>query len=177
MLYRHEVKKGDVFFIPAGRIHAICSGILLAEIQESSDITYRIFDYNRPGLDGRPRQLHTDEARDAIDYKAYPSYHTDYDPATNTPVLLAECPYFTTKYFNVSRPFHRRLFKYDSFVAYMCIEGNCTIRSHNDPSIATRLLRGHFCLIPACMADVDLVPDNLTGATKVMEVYIDNRKY
>ena len=77
VLADHTVAPGDVFFLPAGRIHAICGGCYLAEIQETSDITYRIFDYNRPGLDGKPRQLHTQEAKDVIDYQVYPSYKTE----------------------------------------------------------------------------------------------------
>ena len=73
VLADHPVKEGDVFFLPAGRIHAICAGTFLAEIQQTSDLTYRIYDYNRPGLDGKPRPLHTDKAKEAIDYKVYPS--------------------------------------------------------------------------------------------------------
>lgn len=65
VLADHKVKTGDVFYLPAGRVHVICGGIMLAEVQQSSDVTYRIFDYNRPGLDGKPRELHTELAASA----------------------------------------------------------------------------------------------------------------
>lgn len=104
VLADHKVAPGDVFFLPAGRIHAICGGCYLAEIQETSDITYRIFDYNRPGLDGKPRQLHTQEAKDVIDYKVYPSYKTDYTPRKNAGVEVARCQYFTTDVYDLTKP-------------------------------------------------------------------------
>ncbi len=104
VLASHEVAPGDVFFLPAGRVHAICGGCYLAEIQETSDITYRIFDYKRPGLDGKPRQLHTQEAKDVIDYKVYPSYRTDYEHSENAEMPLVRCPYFTTSAFELTQP-------------------------------------------------------------------------
>ena len=104
VLADHKVAPGDVFFLPAGRIHAICGGCYLAEIQETSDITYRIFDYNRPGLDGKPRQLHTQEAKDVIDYQVYPSYKTEYEPRKNVGVEVARCQYFTTDVYDLTKP-------------------------------------------------------------------------
>ena len=104
VLADYMVAPGDVFFLPAGRIHAICGGCYLAEIQETSDITYRIFDYNRPGLDGKPRQLHTQEAKDVIDYKVYPSYKTEYEPRKNAGVEVAKCRYFTTDVYDLTEP-------------------------------------------------------------------------
>ena len=77
VLADHKVKAGDVFFLPAGRVHAICGGILLAEVQQSSDVTYRIFDYNRPGMDGKPRELHTELAAKALDYHVKDNYRTE----------------------------------------------------------------------------------------------------
>ena len=179
VLQSHPVHRGDVFFIPAGRVHAICGGIYLAEVQQSSDITYRIFDYNRPGLDGKPRQLHTELAVDAIDYSLYPTYRTTYLEKTNKPVGITECPFFTVKIHNITRAFHRKLFKYDSFVIYMCLGGNCTIRMRNTSLEVTsvELKRGDSCLIPAECADLDLIPNNLTGAAELLEVYIDNKHF
>ena len=176
-----SAQRGDVFFIPAGRVHAIRAGLMLIEIQESSDITYRLYDYGRLGLDGKPRQLHTEQARDVIDYNLHDNYRTAYNPEANEPVTLVDCPHFTTKYFNVTRPFHRKLYKYDSFVIYICMEGNCNIVCNTsasksaDDCMTVHLLRGHTCLIPACLANVQLVPDNLTRASRIMEVYIGNR--
>ena len=103
VLAEHAVAPGDVFFLPSGRIHAIGGGCYLAEIQQTSDITYRIYDYNRPGLDGKPRQLHTQEAKDAIDYHVYPEYRTLYEPRQNEPVELVRCPYFTTTLYDLTQ--------------------------------------------------------------------------
>lgn len=183
VLHSAEVHKGDTFFIPAGRVHAICGGLLIAEVQESSDITYRIFDYNRPGLDGKPRQLHTELAKDAIDYTVYDSYKTDYASKINKPVALAESPYFTVKVHNITRSFHRKLYKYDTFIVYMCLKGNmridvCSSRGFDGeaPKVKSiRLHEGHSCLIPASCADINLVPYNPDGTSQLLEVYIDNK--
>lgn len=185
VLCRHDVRRGDVFFIPAGRIHAICSGIMIAEIQQSSDITYRIFDYNRPGLDGKPRQLHTEYAKDAIDYKVYDNYRSDYEYKVNKPVAMTESPYFTVKRHVINRSFHRKLFKYDSFIVYMCLHGDCKIELRSTegygglmPDIQViELTKGNSCLIPACCADINLVPNNSDNITELLEVYIDNKNY
>lgn len=177
VLSRHEVKKGDVFFIPAGRIHAIGGGIMLAEIQQSSDITYRIFDYNRPGLDGLPRELHTELAQDAIDYKVYDSYLTNYEERANKPNTVAECSYFTTKTFLLTRAFHRKLYKYDSFVIYMCLEGGFTVDCLPCSEQSVHLGVGGTCLVPAQVADVRLVPDKEAATTRLLEVYIDNKHF
>ena len=104
VLAQHSVAPGDVFFLPAGRIHAIGGGCFLAEIQQTSDITYRIYDYNRPGLDGKPRPLHTQQARDAIDYMVCPDYRTHYEARQNAPVELVKCPYFTTMLLDLTKP-------------------------------------------------------------------------
>ncbi len=186
VLEAHEVKSGDVFFIPAGRVHAIGGGILLAEIQQSSDVTYRIYDYNRPGLDGKLRQLHTEQAKDALDYHVYDDYRTHYDRRMNKPVPIVVNEFFVVKLLEVNRAFHRKLYKYDSFIVYMCMEGNCTIRIHSTmgygknvtpPVTAITLTEGYSCLIPACVADLDVEPYNPNGITKLLEVYIDNRNF
>ena len=179
VLQSHPVKRGDVFFIPAGRVHAICGGIYLAEVQQSSDITYRIFDYNRPGLDGRPRQLHTELAVDAIDSRLYPTYKTHYLKKINKAVASTECPYFTVKIHNITRPFHRKLFKYDSFIIYICLGGDCIIRMRDRSLevVDVELCKGQSCLIPASCADLDLVPNNLSGSAQLLEVYIDNKHF
>ena len=182
VLASHDIKVGDVFYIPAGRIHAICSGTLLAEVQQSSDLTYRIFDYNRPGLDGKPRALHTALASEALDYTVKDDYRTHYTHKINYPVLLAENRFFTVKLLEVNRAFHRKLYKYDSFVVYMCLEGSSdiVIRSWkgDEPEIKqVHLTKGMSCLVPACVADMDVVPNNESGMSKLLEVYIDNKNY
>lgn len=94
------VAPGDVFFIPSGRVHAIGGGCRIAEIQQTSDITYRLYDYGRKGLDGKPRQLHTELAKDAIDYTVLPDYRTAYDTSA-VYADLVDCPYFKTSLLNL----------------------------------------------------------------------------
>ncbi len=179
VLQSHPVHRGDVFFIPSGRVHAICGGIRLAEVQQSSDVTYRIFDYNRPGLDGRPRQLHTEMARDAIDYTFYPTYRTDYLEAINKPVAITESPFFTVKIHNITRAFHRKLYKYDSFIVYTCLNGGLKIKMRDKASAieVVELKKGESCVIPASIADLDLMPATEQGMTELLEVYIDNKHF
>lgn len=188
VLEKHEVKAGDVFFIPAGRVHAICGGILLAEIQQSSNITYRIFDYNRAGLDGKPRQLHTEWAKDALDYSVEEDYRTHYEHRINKPVPIVVNEFFVVKLLEVNRAFHRKLYKYDSFVIYMCLEGTCTIRISSTQGFGKNampaeedrvvtLTEGNSCLIPASVADFYVEPHNPNGITRLLEAYIDNKNF
>ena len=172
VLARHEVKAGDVFFIPAGRVHAICGGILLAEVQQSSDVTYRIFDYNRLGMDGKPRELHTELAAEAIDYEVQHEYRTDYVEEENRSTHLIDSDYFNVRVTELSRPFHRNLIKYDSFIITMCISGDCMIkvRSTGDEVL---LKSGNSCLMPAAIADFDVIPQ--TGTTQLLDAFIDNK--
>lgn len=188
VLQRHEVHAGDCFYIPSGRVHAICGGVLVAEIQQSSDVTYRIFDYNRPGLDGKMRDLHVQEAKDAIDFKVYDNYRVQYENRLDKPVPLVVTPFFVVKVLEVDRAFHRKLYKYDSFVIYMCVEGDCTIRIRSTEGYergampapedrVVRLTQGNSCLVPASCADFDVSPNNEAGVTKLLEVYIDNKNF
>lgn len=179
-LARHEVKTGDVFYIPAGRVHAICGGILLAEVQQSSDVTYRIFDYNRPGMDGRPRELHTDLAAKALDYKVYDEYRTEYTIKDSASSKVLDSPFFNVRVVDIDQRFHRNLVKYDSFVITMCLKGSChiKIRSTGDEVV---LHEGNSCLIPAAIADYDVEPtacgeQGRTRHTLLLDTFIDNRK-
>ena len=173
VLARHEVYKDDVFYLPAGRVHAICGGIRLAEVQQSSDVTYRIFDYNRPGLDGKPRELHTELAAKAIDYTVYPEYKTGHGNDTDVAHKLLNTPYFSVKVIEATAPFHRNMVKYDSFIIIMNLKGDCHIRLR---SSQTRILlpAGTSCLIPAVVADYDILP--IGSRTKVLEAFINNKK-
>lgn len=170
VLADHQVKAGDVFYLPAGRVHAICGGIMLAEVQQSSDVTYRIFDYNRPGLDGKPRELHTELAAKALNYHVEENYRTEYSEADNKALHIIDSPYFDVRVMELSEPFHRNLIKYDSFVISMCMEGNCKIhiRSTNDE---ISLKQGYCTLIPAAIADYDVIP--LQGSTRLLDAFID----
>lgn len=125
VLANYDVKPGDVFFLPAGRIHAIGGGCYIAEIQQTSDITYRIYDYGRMGLDGKPRQLHTQEAKDAIDYTVYEDYRTHYVAKPNTNVEVVSCPFFTTSVLELDKPFSQKVSS--NFLIVMCLEGSCKI--------------------------------------------------
>lgn len=125
VLADHKVAPGDVFFLPAGRIHAICGGCYLAEIQETSDITYRLYDYNRPGLDGKPRQLHTEQAKDAIDYKVYPEYRTPYECIPGVPTEIVKCTHFTTALLKSTEPVTIPT-EGDAFIL-ICAEGSATV--------------------------------------------------
>ena len=174
VLAKHEVHAGDVFHIPAGRIHAICSGILLAEIQQTSDITYRIFDYNRLGLDGKPRELHTEAAAEAIDYKVHSEYRIHYPNEKNKATLLIRCPFFSIRKVSLKRKFHRNMMKYDSFVICMSLKGDCKVFIHGN-SEAVELKEGCTCLIPACLADYDVLPNNPENGVQLLEAFIDKK--
>ena len=127
-----KVKPGDVFFLPAGRIHAIGTGCFIAEIQQTSDITYRIYDYGRLGLDGKPRELHTELAKDAIDYKVYPEYKTAYEEKANEENRLVSCKYFTTTQLDIDKPLVKDLSGLDSFLVVICIEGSGELVDNED---------------------------------------------
>lgn len=171
VLAKHEVKRGDVFYLPAGRVHAIGSGILLCEVQQSSDVTYRIYDYNRPGLDGKPRELHTELAARALNFHVEEEYRTIYRDETNSANLIIDSPYFSVRVSSVTHPFHRNLLKYDSFVICVCMRGDCKIkmRATGDEIV---LRSGNSCLIPAAIADYDVVP--LDGSSTILDAFIDN---
>lgn len=166
VLNREKVKAGDVFFIPAGRIHTIGKGLLLAEIQQSSDVTYRIFDFDRKDSNGNTRELHIDEALDAIDYNFYPEYKSKYDEKKDQPVELVRSTYFTTNKLSLQSKINRDLKSCDSFVNYICLDGQGNIE-HND--FKTRIGMGEVVLIPAEIAQYSLNP---VGQMKLLETYI-----
>lgn len=171
VLADHKVRAGDVFYLPAGRVHAICGGIMLAEVQQSSDVTYRIFDYNRPGLDGKPRELHTELASKALDYHVEENYRTDYINTSDKAVQIIDSPYFDVRVMEITSIFHRDLRKYDSFVISMCLEGDCKIHVRNSGEEII-LKEGNSTLIPAVIADYDIIP--LQGKTRILDAFIDN---
>lgn len=172
VLADHPVKAGDVFFLPAGRIHAICGGCFIAEIQQTSDITYRIYDYGRLGLDGKPRQLHTELAKDAIDYKVYPEYRTDYQPVKNKEVEVVSCKYFTTSVYQLDAPLIKDLSSIDSFMVVMCVAGSGSLSCHSERSEESLPIRqGETVLIPASATGVTFTPsaEGLTLVTSYIK--------
>lgn len=173
VLARHEVHPGDVFYLPAGRVHAICGGIRLVEVQQSSDVTYRIYDYNRPGLDGCPRELHTELAAKAIDYTVYSDYRTTHQGNTSLVDDIFDTPNFSVKVLNFSTPIRRDMLKYDSFVIATSLVGDCEI-SIRATGQKIHLPAGQSCLIPAVVADYEYIPTQ--PSCKVLEAFINNRK-
>ncbi len=167
ILNSEPVKEGDVFFIPAGRVHAIGSGILLAEIQQTSDVTYRIYDFDRKDSDGSYRELHTELAVDAIDYNFHTNYKTEYKNLKNKPATILECKYFTTNWLNLDAKLEKDISQLDSFVIYICIAGSCEIVQDNQEK--TVLQAGETLLIPASLSLYTILPIN---NAKLLEVYV-----
>lgn len=161
-----QVSEGDVYFIPTGRVHAIGAGVLLAEIQQTSDITYRIYDWDRQDTEGNYRELHTEEAIDAIDYKAKSSYRTTYSKETNTATEVVSCPYFTTNILPVEGTLELNHKNKDSFVIYMCVKGSVTFTYTSQEE---QLQMGETILIPACMKDIKITSK---AYAEVLEIYI-----
>ena len=168
LLQFDQVKKGDVFFIPAGRVHAIGKGIVVAEIQQTSDVTYRIFDFNRVDDKGKPRELHTELALDAINFKHHVQGKTDYEAKLNESVGLAKCKYFTTNLLQLSESVERDFSKLDTFVIYLCMEGNYTLQWEAG---TITVQNGETLLVPASIENFHLKPISGEEA-KLLEVYI-----
>ena len=166
VLARHSVRPSDVFYLPAGRVHAIGAGITLAEIQQSSDVTYRIYDYNRPGLDGKPRELHTALAAKAIDYRVQADYRTPYTaPGSGTSAIL-DTPFFRIRLIECGGKEERRLKDEDSFVILIVLSGECHLRCEESP-LEVSLGKYSGCLVPAAIADF-----TLEGEAKILEAII-----
>jgi mannose-6-phosphate isomerase len=163
-----EVAAGDVYFIPAGRVHAIGKGILLAEIQQTSDVTYRIYDYDRRDDKGNPRELHTELALDAIDYTLLPEYKTQYETKLNESVELVKCNYFTTNLLDLDVVVEKDYIKLDSFVIFICLEGEVNIETESG---SETIQKGETILIPASIENVLLKPASTSA--KLLEVYIN----
>lgn len=166
LMNKVPAKPGDVFFIPAGRVHAIGKGVLLAEIQQTSDITYRIFDWNRVDKNGNPRQLHTDEALDAIDFKMTQQVKQSYKEIKNTPVNLVDCPYFTTNLLCLDQPIERDYEWIDSFKVLMIIMGKAVLSYQNKEFAFDQ---GKTVLIPASFETITILP---MPTCKILEIYI-----
>lgn len=167
VLQRYNVKSGDVFFLPAGRVHAIGAGCFVAEIQQTSNITYRIYDYDRRDANGNGRELHTELAKDAIDYTLSADYRTPYTRKENEEVELVTCPYFTTNLLEYDKPFTRDCSDLDSFVIYICMAGSAVVKDNNGQEINVH--QGQTILIPANTTSVEIIP---SPSVKFMETYI-----
>ncbi len=150
ILQEYEVHQGDLFFLPAGRIHSIGAGCFIAEIQQTSNITYRLYDFNRRDAEGNTRELHTEQALDAIDYTYHSDYRTQYDrQSTDQVVEMVDCDYFKTSLLKLTAPHSVDYTSLDSFVIYICTQGEATING-------TPLQRGETLLLPATTTTVDI---------------------
>ncbi len=161
------VKKGDVYFIPTGRVHSIGAGVLLAEIQQTSDITYRVYDWDRVDDKGRSRELHTDLALDAIDFKARDQYKTRYTKTLNKSSNIIDCEYFTINIIPVNGEINIDHSDKDSFVIYMCVDGKVSIKFHHDKK--ENLKMGETVLIPA---ELDKISMMSKGYSELLEIFI-----
>ena len=165
VMHHEKVSKGNTFYIPTGRVHAIGSGVLLAEIQQTSNITYRIYDYDRVDeKTGDKRELHNDLAIDVIDYEVYESYKTKYEFKKNTSNKLVHSPYFRTNILDISDTVEKYYSYIDSFIIYMCVEGSAEIISNENTFL---LNTGETILIPANNKIIVLKATN----AKILEVY------
>lgn len=167
VLQCYDVKAGDVFFLPAGRVHAIGAGCFIAEIQQTSNITYRIYDYNRKDAAGNTRELHTELAKDAIDYTLLPDYRTPYKEEKDRPVELVSCKYFTTNLLELDKEISRDFSSLDSFVVYICMEGALLLKDNKGNTL--KIEQGQTVLVPADTDGVVLTP---SPTAKLMETYI-----
>lgn len=159
-----KVKEGDAYFIEVGRIHAIGAGVMVAEIQQTSDITYRVYDWDRVDDDGNERELHNDLAIDAFDFNMPDNFRAVYSKMENRSNQMVSCPYFTTSYLEVTKTIKKENNK-DSFFIYICVEGSATI-TYNEHS--ENIKKGETILLPAAVEHYEI---NSKKAT-LLEVYV-----
>ena len=163
-LCEYRVGEGDVFYLPAGRIHSIGAGTFLAEIQETSDVTYRIYDFKRKDKDGNYRQLHTEAAAECIDYNVENDYRTKYEPRKNEGVELAQCTHFTTSVYDLDEPMLLDYSELDSFVVLIALSGECTLSTGD---AETQLRAGETVLLPATTQTL-----SVSGTVKFLETFV-----
>ncbi len=166
VLQTKVVKKGDFFFLPAGTVHAIGKGVTLCEIQQASDITYRLYDYNRMGLDGKPRELHVEEALDVIDYSKSKVFNLPYQVSRNGSARLVSDDKFTINLIETVKTLYLDYSTLDSFVIIICLDGKLTIEFDGG---AENLVKGDLTLLPAALKRLKLIPAN---KSKMLEVYL-----
>jgi mannose-6-phosphate isomerase len=166
VLNREKASTGDVFYMPAGRVHAMGPGILIAEIQQTSDTTYRIYDWDRTDEKGNSRELHTDLALDAIDFNVRDSYRSRYKPVQNQAAAMVHSPFFSTNMVLFNEPMHREYGLLDSFVVHLCVEGSYRMEFEGGSEMVKK---GEAVLIPAVIPDVRMVPE---GQAEVIEIYM-----
>jgi len=165
ILNYEDTHKGDVFDIPAGRVHALGPGNLIAEIQQTSDLTYRIYDWDRVDEKGKGRELHLTKAMEAMNFKAEKEYKTEYPDTKNETVNTVKCPYFTTNVLSLTLAIEKDYSELDSFVVYLCTEGKGTLK-YNDGEM--KVNPGDAILLPATTEKIGLYPDHYMHLLEVM---------
>lgn len=161
----YAVKEGDCFFLPAGRIHTIGAGCFLAEIQQTSDVTYRIYDFKRRDKDGNMRELHTEEAAESIDYHVEKDYQTHYQNRKNEGVELVRCPYFKTAVYDLDEPMQLDYSELDSFVVLIALDGEAELTDNENNRVTLRA--GQTVLYPATTKTI-----HVEGRIKMLETYV-----
>ncbi len=159
-----KVQTGDTYFIEVGRVHAIGAGVMVAEIQQTSDITYRVYDWDRVDDQGNERELHNDLAIDAIDFDMPDNFRVTYDKTENTSNEMVSCPYFTTSYLKVTELLKKEN-KEDSFLIYMCVEGDAEISVNG---VTESIKKGETLLLPAAIKNFEIKSKDAT----LLEVYV-----
>lgn len=165
LLNYEQVKEGDTFFINTGKIHAIGAGVMLAEIQQTSDVTYRVFDFNRKDKEGNLRELHTELALDAVDYEKKDDFKISYSKELNTVETMVDCPYFKTNFIELTKDVVLNTKERDSFTIYMCVGGKALVKTAEGEAY---IKKGETVLLPAMTDKIELIS---TGA-KLLEVTI-----
>lgn len=165
LLNFEKVKEGDSFFIHTGKVHSIGAGVLLAEIQQTSDITYRIYDWDRVDSEGNSRELHTDLALDAIDFEKRDDFRRDYTKLENHSTYIASCEYFTTNFLPVKGKLLKDYTELDSFIILMCVNGKAEITVGN---FSEKIDVGQTVLIPAVVDKVEIISEG----TELLEIFV-----
>jgi len=164
ILKKEKVRSGDVFFIPAGLIHSIGKGILLAEIQQSSDLTYRIYDYNRVDENGNPRPLHIEQALEVIDFENHANAKVQYQKIVNQSASLVKCEYFTTNLLSFDKTISKDYSDLDSFVVLMCLSGSFEIKWDGGKELVSK---GETILIPSELGQIDFITQKVVDVLEV----------
>jgi mannose-6-phosphate isomerase len=159
-----KVKEGDTYFIEVGRVHAICAGVMLAEIQQTSDVTYRVYDWDRVDDNGNERDLHNDLAIDAIDFEMKDNFRVNYSKVKNESNAMVSCPYFITNYLDIISEVEKEN-NHDSFIIYMCVDGEAEIVVD---SFSETIKKGETLLLPATIKTYQITSKN----AKLLEVYV-----
>ena len=168
VLKEYVIRPDDVFFLPAGRVHSIGAGAFIAEIQQTSDITYRIYDFDRKDAEGKKRELHTELAKDAIDYEVLDEYRTLYTPEKDEPIELVASPYFVTSLYDLTEEISCDYSELDSFIIFICIGGACQLVDNEGNEIDMHA--GETILFPATVSDITIYPEN--NFVKLLETYV-----